>query len=181
MKNISCFLMACCLLMYGCSKDNAHPDDDDGEVDGQTYFEATVVGPVLHGDFEWKGNYTMALEEIKDGVRRAGVIWDYPSGEVRTLGGGITIPPGTGTHKVIPDDSGMLIFDILVNGVALTQKDVTVKVTEYKMLEGAGELHQIERIYGTFEGEVQTVKQAEGQESGLVHTVKGKFGYSLSD
>ena len=56
---------------------------------------------------------------------------------------------------------------------------MTIEITEYKVEKGEGqETRLIEHIYGTFEGTVQTIAQTENQESGLVHTVKGKFGYN---
>lgn len=79
------------------------------------------------------------------------------------------------------DDGDVSVFEVAANGAALIQLDMTVKVTDYKAVEGAGELRLIERIYGTFEGTVQTLAQTEDQESGLVHTVKGKFGYNRVD
>ncbi|MFB2119139.1 hypothetical protein [Parapedobacter sp. 2B3] len=182
MKSVSYFLTVCCLLMLGCNKDNNTPEGEE-ETNGKgTYFEATIDGPVVKGDFKWDGSNTLAMEEQGDGIGRAVNVFGYSLGEVRKLWGGITIPPGTGTYKVAFDDGEVSVFEVEANGVAFIQQDMTVKVTDYKVVEGGtAVLRQIERIYGTFEGTVQTLAQTADQESGIVHTVKGKFGYKIMD
>lgn len=85
MKSVSYFLTVCCLLMLGCNKDNNTPEGEE-ETDGkETYFEATIDGPVVKGDFKWDGSNILAMEEHDDGIGRAGIIFGYSLGEVRTL------------------------------------------------------------------------------------------------